>query len=351
MARLRPKTTATITNKELPHSPEGKGAERIIEDLTNDSDSELPPVQPKNSQPPKSMEKLSKQPIFARTRSESSSSQNRRQPSVRPPFVRQHSMPSLLDSEDELNVIHMSGSRSPLRSSNSKDKPIAGAPQPLLVPTLSQNPSTTQTTVPTSDNDVYPRDFSLQLSAQIHDYIEEAVGNVDDRIRRMFKDVALRTSLYLQLENVPCHNSLLSTVNSQITTNERNARTVNRSLEEVLDAHDSMDTGLTPKATDHCKLVDKQEKERQKALEGMLEKLEQRKRNKAEVMEAIGAMRKDIKEERDNCHRKEVEGVRKLYDEQTKENSRGNDTMEDQASRKRKRDVETEDHVDIDMLM
>ncbi|KAH0281385.1 hypothetical protein KCU91_g311, partial [Aureobasidium melanogenum] len=342
MARLRAKTTANDTNKGLPQSPAGKGVERIFEDLTNDSDSELSPVQPKNSQPPKSIEKLSKQPIFARTRSESSSSENKRQPSVRPPFVRQDSMPSLLNSEDELNVVHLPGSR--------KDKPIAGASQPLPSSTLSQNPSTTQTTVPTLDDDIYPRDFSSELSVRIYDYIEEAVGNVDERVHRLFKDVALRTSLYI-LENVHCHDSLLSAVNSQITTNERNARTVNRSLEEVLDAHDSMDTGLTPKATDQCKLLDKQEKERQKALEGMLEKLEQRKRNKAEVMEAIGAMRKDIKEERNNCHRKEVEGARKSYDEQTMENSRGNDTTEDQASRKRKRDVEREEHMDIDMLM
>ncbi|KAG9549469.1 hypothetical protein KCU71_g15523, partial [Aureobasidium melanogenum] len=329
MARLRAKTTANITNKRL-QSPARNSVEKIFEDLTNDSDSELPPVQPKNSQPPKSMEKLSKQPIFARTRSESSSRQNKRQPSVRPPFVRQDSMPSLLDSEDEVDVIHMSGSRSPLRSSTSKDNPTAEASQLLPSPTLLRNPSTIQTTFQ-------------------HESMK-AVGNVDDRVYRIFKDVALRTSLYV-LENTPCHDPLLSAVNSQITTNERNARTVNRSLEEVLDAHNPVDTGLTPKATDHCKLLDKQEKERQKALEGMLEKLEQRKRNKAEVMEAIGAMRKDIKEERDNCHRKEVEGARKSYDEQTMENIRGNDTTEDQASRKRKRDVEREEHMDIDMLM
>ncbi|KAG9654801.1 hypothetical protein KCU64_g6968, partial [Aureobasidium melanogenum] len=310
-------------------------------------------MQPKNSQPPKGMEKLSKQPIFARTRSGSSSGQKKCQPSVRPPSVRQDSMPSLLDSEDELNVIHMSGSRSPLHSLASKDKPTAEASQLLPPPNLLQNPSTTQTTVPTLDDDVHPRDFSLQLSARIQDYIEEAVGNVDDRVHRIFKDVALRTSLYI-LENVPGHDSLLSVVNSQININERNARAVNRSLEGVLNAHDPTDTRLMPKATDHCKLLDKQEKERQKALEGMLEKFEQRKRDKAEVMEAIGAMRQDIKEERDNCNRKEMEGVRKLYGEQTKENSRGDDgddTMEDQASRKRKRDVGTEERIDVDMLM
>lgn len=162
------------------------------------------------------------------------------------------------------------------------------------------------------------------------------------------------TNHFTQLENVPCHNSLLSAVNSQIDTNERNARTVNRSLEEVLDAHDSADTGLTPKATDHCKLLDKQERERQKALEGMLDNFEQRQRDKAEVMEAIGAMRRDLREERDDCNRKEVKEIRKLGGERTKEKSKGDggdDTIEDQESRKRKRDIETEEHIDVDMLM
>ncbi|KAG9524234.1 hypothetical protein KCV07_g2088, partial [Aureobasidium melanogenum] len=352
MARLRAKTTANTTNTG-PQSPAGKGVERIFEDLTNDSDSELPPVQPKNSQPPRSMENLSKQPIFARTRSESSSGQNKRQPSVRPPFVRQDSMPSLLDSEDELNEVHMSGYSSPVRSSTNDGKHTTKTPQPVPLPTSSQKPAVNQAKALSSNDDDFPRDFSVQLSIQIHDYIAEAVGDVDDRVHRIFKDVALKTSLYI-LENVPCHNSLLSAVNSQIDTNERNARTVNRSLEEVLDAHASADTGLTPKATDHCKLLDKQERERQKALEGMLDNFEQRQRDKAEVMEAIGAMRRDLREERDDCNRKEVKEIRKLGGERTKEKSKGDggdDTIEDQESRKRKRDIETEEHIDVDMLM
>ncbi|KAH0385533.1 hypothetical protein KCU92_g3513, partial [Aureobasidium melanogenum] len=352
MARLRAKTTANITNKGLSQSPAGKGIERIFEDLTNDSDAELP-AQPKNSQPPKSMENLSKQPIFARTRSVGYPGQNKRQPSVRPTFVRQDSMPSLLDSEDELNEVHMSGYSSPVRSSANNGKHTTKTPQPVPLPTASQKPAVNQAKALPSNNDDFPRDFSVQLSTQIHDYIAEAVGDVDDRVHRIFKDIALKTSLYI-LENVPCHNSLLSAVNSQIDTNERNARTVNRSLEEVLDAHDSADTGLTPKATDHCKLLDKQERERQKALEGMLDNFEQRQRDKAEVMEAIGAMRRDLKEERDDCNRKEVKEIRKLGGKRTKEKSKGDggdDTIEDQESRKRKRDIETEEHIDVDMLM
>lgn len=161
MVRLRAKTTANTTNTG-PQSPAGKGVERIFEDLTNDSDSELPPVQPKNSQPPRSMEKLSKQPIFARTRSEGSSGQNKRQPSVRPPFVRQDSMPSLLDSDDELNEVHMSGYSSPVRSSANDGKHTTKTPQPVPLPIASQKPAVNQAKALPSNDDDFPRDFSVQ---------------------------------------------------------------------------------------------------------------------------------------------------------------------------------------------
>lgn len=120
-----------------------------------------------------------------------------------------------------------------------------------------------------------------------------------------------------------------------------------------MDACGSEDIGFSPKATDHCKLLDKQEKERQKALECLLETCKQRKKDKAEVREAVRAMRKDIREERDDCNTKEVEQVRKMYGEKTNEQSRSDDgdgILKEQESRKRKRDAETEEHIDIDML-
>lgn len=143
-------------------------------------------------------------------------------------------------------------------------------------------------------------------------------------------------------------------MNSQIGTNERNARAVNKSLEDVLDACDPANTGLSPKAADHCKLLDKQEKERQQALEDMLEKFEQIKRDKSTMMEAVVTMRKDIKEERDACTREEMKEMREKYGEQTNEKSRGDEgdnLPKEQESRKRKRDIETEEHIDVDMLM
>lgn len=351
MARLRAKTTANIKSKGSPQPPT---VAKIFEDLTNDSDSgsELP-VQSKNSQPPKSMEKLPKQPFFARTRSDGSSGIEKRQLSVRPFSVRQGSMPSLLDSEDELNDVYTSGYRSPLRSSVSKDEPTPETSQPLPPPASTQKPAPIKAKEQVSHDDVYARDFSAQLSTQIHGYIEEAVGGVDDRVHKIFKDIALRTSLWI-LEKTPSDASLLQSIDSQITTNERNARAVNKSLEDTLAAHDPESSSLSPKTTDHCKLLDKQEKERQKALESMIDKLERNKREKAEVMKAIGALRNDMEEERDHCNQKEIKEMRKMYSEEAKEESDGNDndnTARERESRKRKRDIETEEHMDIDMLM
>lgn len=122
-------------------------------------------------------------------------------------------MPPLLDSEDELDDVHMSDYHS-LFSPAIKEKPTIERSQPLFSPVSSQGPAPTQTTAPTSDEDAFSNDFSVQrelyrsstllsellimtVSTQIHDYIEEAVGNVDDRVHRIFKDVALRTSLWI----------------------------------------------------------------------------------------------------------------------------------------------------------
>lgn len=59
MAKLRKQSAVNTANKGSPQPPAEKRAERVFEDLTNDSDSELP-TQSKNSQQSKSMDKLSK---------------------------------------------------------------------------------------------------------------------------------------------------------------------------------------------------------------------------------------------------------------------------------------------------
>ncbi|KAK6001933.1 hypothetical protein QM012_002423 [Aureobasidium pullulans] len=309
MAKLRTKIMQTITNEASPQRPVPNPLKRSFEDLMNVSGPGLS-VQPRDFQPSATIEKLPKQLIFTRTRSEDSSTIDKRQLLARPSFIRQDSMPSLLDSEDKLNDVHLSGYNSPFRFTAVKDNHTAELSYPRPSSISPQRPAPTQTT----DNHIYARDFLVQLSAQIHDYIEEAVGNVDDRVQKIFNDVALRTSLWI-LDNTPSSNALLQSIDSQIDNNDRNARAVNKSLEEVLDACGSKAIGLSPQATDHCKLLDQQEKERQKALEDMVEKLERSKQDKTEVMEAIGAMRRDIKEEKDACNQKEVEEMRKIYGE------------------------------------
>lgn len=212
MAKLRAQTKAKAANKASPLPSAAKNVERIFEDLTNDFGPEIS-VYFQNSQPSTSTSKLPKQPIVAGTSSEDSSTANKRQSSVRPSFVRQDPLPSLLDSEDELDDVHMSSNRSPLRSITN-DKLPAGAAQPLSSPTSTQKPTLTEITITMPDDDGYPRDFAVQrelcgfstilmqllimtVSGQIHDYIQEAVGNVDGRVHRIFKDVALKTSLWI----------------------------------------------------------------------------------------------------------------------------------------------------------
>lgn len=177
MAKLRAKTATNITNKVSPQAPAGKPLKRIFEDLTNDSGPE-PPVQPKSIQPPTSMPKLPKQPIFARTVPDASPTGNKRQFSARPSFVRHDSMPSLLDSEDELNDVHTSNTRSPPRSSIN-DKPTTKASQALPSPTSTQDPPTTQATVSKSDGDAYPKDCSVQRELYRSSPLAERVANRD----------------------------------------------------------------------------------------------------------------------------------------------------------------------------
>lgn len=147
MAKLRKQSAVNTANKGSPQPPAEKRAERVFEGLTDDSDSELP-TQSKNSQQSKSMDKLSKQPVFSRTRSDYSSTKDNRQASVRPIVERQNSMPPLLDSEDELDDVHMSDYHS-LFSPTIKERPTIERSQPLLSPVSSQGPAPTQTTAPT----------------------------------------------------------------------------------------------------------------------------------------------------------------------------------------------------------
>jgi hypothetical protein len=127
---------------------------------------------------------------------------------------------------------------------------------------------------------------------------------------------------------------------SQINTNERNSQIVNRSLETVVDAYDKGDDSSKTKTNDHHKLLDKQEKERQESLEGVIEKLNNDKRDKMKLTSELEKMKGKLMEEKEDIDKEEEDRLRK-YVEQKEE------------SRKRKRDAEKgdQDHIDIDMLL
>jgi hypothetical protein len=127
---------------------------------------------------------------------------------------------------------------------------------------------------------------------------------------------------------------------SQINTNERNSQIVNRSLETVVDAYDKGDDSSKTKTNDHHKLLDKQEKERQESLEGVIEKLNNDKRDKMKLTSELEKMKGKLMEEKEDIDKEEEDRLRR-YVEQKEE------------SRKRKRDAEKgdQDHIDIDMLL
>jgi hypothetical protein len=127
---------------------------------------------------------------------------------------------------------------------------------------------------------------------------------------------------------------------SQININERNSQIVNRSLEAVVDAYDKGDDSLKTKTTEHYKLLDKQEKERQESLEGVIEKLNNDKGDKTKFVSELEKMKAKLMKEKEDIDKEEEDRLRK-YVQQKDE------------SRKRNRDAEKgdQDHIDIDMLL
>jgi hypothetical protein len=124
---------------------------------------------------------------------------------------------------------------------------------------------------------------------------------------------------------------------SQINTNERNSQIVNRSLEAVVDAYDNGDDSSKIKTKEHYKLLDKQEKERQESLEGVIVKLKNDKSDKTKLTSDLEEMKAKLMKEKEEIDKEDEERLRK-YVEQKEE------------SKKRKRNAE-EDHIDIDMLL
>lgn len=151
---------------------------------------------------------------------------------------------------------------------------------------------------------------------------------------------------------------MIQNLSSQITSNERNSRVVNKCVESVLDACEVKDDS---KPTDLYKLLDKQEKERQESLESVADTLTKDKKAKINLMSELDKLEEGVQKEKDARDKEDEDRLRK-HMEQKKErmqartskdqdNANRDDGGLDEQSRKRKRDAEQEEHIDIDMLM
>lgn len=88
---------------------------------------------------------------------------------------------------------------------------------------------------------------------------------------------------------------------------EKNSRAANKSLEAALDSYNLTDVNLTPKAIEHYQLLDKQEKERQEFLEGMVEMLRAPERAEEKIVKEVMGMGDEMLVKRDVWDDEEVE--------------------------------------------
>ncbi|KEQ97509.1 hypothetical protein AUEXF2481DRAFT_38020 [Aureobasidium subglaciale EXF-2481] len=93
------------------------------------------------------------------------------------------------------------------------------------------------------------------------------------------------------LQDISSIDHLIQSLCSQVRINERNARAANKSLEAALDSYDLMNKSVTLQTTEHCRLLDKQELERQESLEDMLAEVKESKNNTVKLVAELGEMR------------------------------------------------------------
>ncbi|KAI5201910.1 hypothetical protein E4T39_04964 [Aureobasidium subglaciale] len=261
-------------------------------------------LQSKSSPTPTSNGKLSGQsPTFRRVVTDFTVSDG--EPDTVPEsFVQQHSPASLVKGKDKpLIKTQVSGSSPLFNPSMVNGVPFTAKVQPQSSPAPPQQPVPVKTTQLPSDDNVVPKSSVVaaspsQISDRIDSYIVDALGeDLDDHVHNIFKKAMLTASLWT-LQDKPTYDHLISTLNTQIKTNERNARAANKSLEAALDSYNLKDTSLSLEAIEHYKLLDTQEKQRQDSLERLLVKF---KENEPDIVKTI----KQFEEMKDKLSRKD----------------------------------------------
>ncbi|KAI5236276.1 hypothetical protein E4T43_08746 [Aureobasidium subglaciale] len=219
------------------------------------------------------------------------------QETVQESSVQQQSPDSLLDDKGT----HWKGvsaiDRSlPFHSSLVNGEPFAAKVQPQSSPAPLQQPAPIENTQLTTDDDVLLNSSVVaaspsHISDRIDSYIVDALGDgLDDHVHNIFKNAMMTASLW-SLQDVSSIDHLIQSLYAQIGINERNARVANKSLEAALDSYDLMNKIVTLQTTEHCRLLDKQELERQESLEDMLAEVKESKNNTVKLAAELSVMK------------------------------------------------------------
>ncbi|THX87319.1 hypothetical protein D6D05_02180 [Aureobasidium pullulans] len=235
-----------------------------------------------------------------------------------PPSNNEHPAPQM--SFDRANVDEplAAGKRESVNDMPASTQPLSvhlSAPDEQLTTEINQvaaSPASSQQPAPTfasegiddaADLPEHPPTsvYSTQILEQIDGFISEALGpGIGDQVRNIFKSAMFNMSLWI-LQHPPtlATPSLTLPLTSLINLNEKNSRAANKSLEAALDSYNLTEVNLTPKAIEHYQLLDKQEKERQEFLEGMVEMLRAPERAEEKILKEVMGMRDEMLLKRD----------------------------------------------------
>ncbi|THY95716.1 hypothetical protein D6C95_05339 [Aureobasidium pullulans] len=279
------KDTPSETSEETSSRPNMRAQpEPTFADMMTGFDTKLP-VQAKSSPPPSNNEHLAPQTSFDRANVDEPLAAGKRE-SV-------NDMPA---STQPLSV-HLSA---PDEQLTTEINQVAASPA------SSQQPAPTFASEGIDDAADLPEHpptsvYSTQILEQIDGFISEALGpGIGDQVRNIFKSAMFNMSLWI-LQHPPtlATPSLTLPLTSLINLNEKNSRAANKSLEAALDSYNLTEVNLTPKAIEHYQLLDKQEKERQEFLEGMVEMLRAPERAEEKILKEVMGMRDEMLVKRD----------------------------------------------------
>ncbi|CAD0045808.1 unnamed protein product [Aureobasidium pullulans] len=234
-----------------------------------------------------------------------------------PPSNNKQPAPQMSFDRTDIDEPLAAGKREPFNDMPASTQPSSihpSAPDEQLTTEINQtaaSPASSQQPAPTlasegiddtADLPEHPPTSVYSTQKQIDGFISEALGpGIGDQVRNIFKSAMLNMSLWIVTPTpTHFHHTISHTpLTSLINLNEKNSRAANKSLEAALDSYNLTDVNLTPKAIEHYQLLDKQEKERQEFLEGMVEMLRAPERAEEKIVKEVMGMRDEMLVKRD----------------------------------------------------